>query len=93
MREMGIGPEWLEKSGITMVVLPYLKVTSTSSILNAYAAEDEDVRIIDTTTTTCKTCGRAVYKTDVDENGNCIEHSGVWHKPTEEEWKDLGRPA
>lgn len=85
MKQMGFTQEWLEEYGIDLVILPYTKDISTSEILNKYAQSDE-------LTTSCSTCHRAVYKTDIDEFGNCNAHSEVWHKPTEEEWTDLGRP-
>lgn len=51
---------------------------------------------MDPNATTCTQCGRAVLKTHVNAQGECIicvpDNSPEPHTPTENEMADLGRP-
>lgn len=96
MEQMGMDAVWVASAGIDMVVLPYTKGVSTTSILQEHeqVAKEKLVPTLDPETAQCKGCNRVVMVVHVDEEGNCGDCTRLaGHVPTEADWADLGRPA
>lgn len=75
MVQMGFDKEWLLNNDLALVTVPYTHYISTSILLERYLNNSETPAKVDENATSCATCGRGVYRTDVDANGNCSEHA------------------